>query len=59
MWPEDAEARAFYEGLFEKLVKAVLTWKDVEHIKEPVPISDFEAVRALCNLYEVVRLCLM
>ena len=44
MWPDDPEARAFYDNLFEKFVKVLLHWKDVEGISEPVPISDFEAV---------------
>ena len=55
MWPENADTQKFYEELFEKLVKVLLVWKDAESIKEPVPISDFEAVRSLCQLFETLH----
>ena len=43
------DQRAFYDGLFAKYVVPILAYKEAE-CKEPVPISDFNAVQSLCKV---------
>jgi dynein heavy chain len=49
-WPESTEHHEFFKALFTKLVEPLLAWKELE-CHEPVPITDFEAVRSLCVLF--------
>jgi len=50
----EAEVHTFHRGLVEKYVSQVLEYK-CNHCTEPVPISDFNAVLSLTQLYEALH----
>ena len=50
---ELAAANQMHSELFDKYVDKVLSYK-AEHVNELVPISDFNAVKSLCVLYDTL-----
>ena len=49
---DDADDRKRMNELFAQYVAALLLFRKERKLFEPVPVTDFAAVRSLCNLYD-------
>jgi dynein heavy chain len=50
----EVEERNFFSGLFDKYVKPLCAFR-MKEVKETVPITEFNGVMSLCNLFSAIR----